>query len=70
MNWIYSFVKFQSTEEAQRAIVEMSGFQIENKRLLCKFANIVKYNEPTNNIYIKPLVPAITEGNANDKTNN
>lgn len=57
-----SFVKFDSSAAAKAAIDQMSGYKIENKTLQCKLANVVKYNNPSHNIYIKPLLPFVTEG--------
>jgi len=58
----YGFCKFSKPEEAQRAIQEMSGYQISNKTLLCKLSNSMSGNNstPSDNLYIKPLLQTTT----------
>lgn len=60
----YGFVRFVDPHEAQVAITNMTGQRISNKTLLCKFSNSSPNSgtpEPSNNLYIKPLLPATTE---------
>jgi len=72
------FVRFKYGKEANTAITTMNGQRIANKRLLCKLANqspashynntliannpILSMQSPSNNLYIKPLLPTTTEG--------
>jgi len=67
----FGFVRFESSDSSQRAIKKMNGTQIQNKRLLCKLANqshnnseyvnILNHQIPSNNLFIKPLLPITTE---------
>jgi hypothetical protein len=70
----YGFVRFSEQESAERAISEMNGQHIANKRLLCKLANqspstfasepktsVLHSQEPSDNLYIKPLLSSTTE---------
>jgi len=68
----FGFVRFETSEDSQRAIKKMNGQQIQNKRLLCKLANqshnntdganqILNHQIPSNNLYIKPLLPTTSE---------
>jgi len=68
----FGFVRFSDSESSQQAIKKMNGTQIQNKRLLCKLANVSQHNPdttnnilghqiPSNNLYIKPLLPTTTE---------
>jgi RNA recognition motif-containing protein len=67
----FGFVRFGNSESSKLAISEMNGNQIQNKRLLCKLANqsqnsdntnyLLKNQIPSNNLYIKPLLPDTTE---------
>lgn len=56
------FVKFKGAEDALNAVNCMSGYKIANKKLLCKLANAEKCNNPTANVYIKPLHTSWNEG--------
>eukprot|EP00761_Pharyngomonas_kirbyi_P012994 gb/GECH01013021.1/.p1 GENE.gb/GECH01013021.1/~~gb/GECH01013021.1/.p1 ORF type:complete len:438 (+),score=108.02 gb/GECH01013021.1/:1-1314(+) len=61
----YGFVRFGNPDEAARAIRTMNGYKIEKKTLLCKYSNAQPNNQrtpaPSNNLYIKPLLPTTNE---------
>lgn len=60
----YGFVRFVDPNDAQTAIHSMTGQRISNKTLLCKLSNSSPNSgtpEPSNNLYIKPLLQATTE---------
>jgi len=60
----YGFVRFVDPAEAQTAITSMTGQRIANKTLLCKLSNSSPNSgtpEPSNNLYIKPLLASTTE---------
>jgi len=63
----YGFVRYSTPESAQTAISHMNGYQVRMKTLLCKLSNCtvnVGYPpnaEPSNNLYVKPLLMTTTE---------
>jgi len=60
----YGFVRFVDPNDAQTAITGMTGQRISNKTLLCKLSNTSPNSgtpEPSNNLYIKPLLQTTTE---------
>jgi RNA recognition motif-containing protein len=68
----FGFVRFESSDASMKAINAMNGNQIQNKRLLCKLANqsqnssdhmnlLLKNQIPSNNLFIKPLLPNTKE---------
>jgi RNA recognition motif-containing protein len=60
----YGFVRFVEPSDAQNAIASMTGQRVSNKTLLCKLSNSSPNSgtpEPSNNLYIKPLLPTTTE---------
>jgi RNA recognition motif-containing protein len=59
----YGFCRFSTKEEAKNAIQKMSGTRYGNKTLLCKYSNSASVNnsQPSDNLYIKPLLPTTTE---------
>jgi len=60
----YGFVRFMDPNDAQVAISSMTGQRIGNKTLLCKLSNSSPNSgtpEPSNNLYIKPLLAATSE---------
>jgi len=58
----YGFVKYRDHQHAVQAVYFMTGYKIENKTLLCKLSNLGKFDNPTTNVYIKPLSPDMNEG--------
>lgn len=60
----YGFCRYKTSEEATKAIENMSGTVIGNKTLLCKLSHGISRNNslPNNNLYIKPLLPTTSEG--------
>jgi len=56
----FGFVNFKTQAEAEAAIEHMNGYKIENKVLMCKFSEF-SFNDPSPNIYIKPLPSDFTE---------
>lgn len=74
----YGFVRFETPQDAQVAIERMDGTKISNKRLLCKLANqsssthnynvnnLLSNQTPSDNLYIKPLLPETSEGDLRD----
>lgn len=60
----FSFCRFTKPEDAQKAIEAMTGQQLGNKTLLCKLSHGPGYtpHPPTDNLYVKPLLPETTEG--------
>eukprot|EP00026_Physarum_polycephalum_P012757 Phypoly_transcript_13086.p1 GENE.Phypoly_transcript_13086~~Phypoly_transcript_13086.p1 ORF type:complete len:280 (+),score=45.36 Phypoly_transcript_13086:61-840(+) len=60
----YGFVRFATPEEAQQAILKLSGQRVGSKVLLCKLSNSspnIVTPELSTNLYIKPLLPSTTE---------
>lgn len=71
----YGFVRYSNSAASQKAINQMNGHRIANKRLLCKLANlstssfnsefskhpILNSQTPNDNIYIKPLLKDTSE---------
>jgi RNA recognition motif-containing protein len=66
----FGFVRFEASESSKKAIKKMNGIQIQNKRLLCKLANqnttdytnqILNHQTPSDNLYVKPLLPFTSE---------
>ena len=54
----YGFVRFETSEEAKKAIADMSEKKIGNRTLLCKLSKIVSNHT---NLYIKPLLDNTSE---------
>uniref|UniRef100_A0A6B2LA86 RRM domain-containing protein n=1 Tax=Arcella intermedia TaxID=1963864 RepID=A0A6B2LA86_9EUKA len=71
----YGFVRYGHSSASQNAIKAMNGVRVSNKRLLCKLANIspssfsqeapknpvLHSEDPSDNLYIKPLLKETTE---------
>jgi hypothetical protein len=60
----YGFVRFSLPEQAQKAIVKLSGHRFHHKTLLCKLSNTspsVIFPEVSSNLYLKPLLVSSTE---------
>ena len=50
-------MKFNRSEEANQAIITMSGHKVDNKTLMCKLSNTFSVSSPCNNLYIKHSLP-------------
>eukprot|EP01132_Coremiostelium_polycephalum_P004034 gene4034-5049_t len=60
----YGFVRFSNPNESALAIESMDGYQLMNKKLLCRLSNLYSnYNSkfPSNNLFIKPLPPNVSD---------
>eukprot|EP00026_Physarum_polycephalum_P009885 Phypoly_transcript_10022.p1 GENE.Phypoly_transcript_10022~~Phypoly_transcript_10022.p1 ORF type:complete len:205 (+),score=34.00 Phypoly_transcript_10022:62-616(+) len=62
----FGFVKFNTQEEANGAIHNMTGRRLGKKTLMCKLSYYSTITHPSCNLYVKPLPRDFTEENLLD----
>jgi len=62
----YGFCRFANASDAQQCIARMSGSKYRNKTLLCRLSSQNTATEPSDNLYVKCLLPTTTEESLRD----